>query len=119
MVDKAPAKGAAPLEGGQTQVNWCEAWFRPALLKPLLKPVLKAPLKTRCERQSQSDSAIKPWSAQAGQRGSRSGGKASRVFHCPAGVWYFSPGVVRAIAWQPAVIAYCSSVALFSRALSA
>ena len=39
-----------------------------------------------------------------GQRESRTGAELSRVFQVPLGVWYFSPGTVRAMASQPAVI---------------
>ena len=53
-----------------------------------------------------------------GQRGSRCGAPAPRVSQLPFGAWYFSPGLVARIAWQPAVSAYSSSVALFALARS-
>ncbi len=40
-----------------------------------------------------------------GQRASRAGAAALRVCQLPSGALYFSPGLVRAIAWHPAVSA--------------
>ena len=47
------------------------------------------------------------------------GGALVRVCQLPSGAWYFSPGAVRAMARQPEVKAYSSSVALAACAFSA
>ena len=82
--NKVPAKGACPLEEGDSGVNIMSG-------KAARIPVLRA------------DALKDKWAH--GQIARHSGGASVRVLHEPSGAWYFSPGTVRAMAWHPAVVA--------------